>query len=88
MTDSSYDLTLLGLAKRALSYTGHIEDMGDDERVFLLGAFAGAVLRLEQQVRELWDENESDRTDKVLHQVMLALGASADWAGPLDEEKT
>jgi hypothetical protein len=45
-----YDATLLSLARHALSFTGHIEDMSEDQRVFLLGAFAGAVLRFQEQV--------------------------------------
>jgi hypothetical protein len=78
-----YDLTLLGLAERVKQFTGHIEDLGDDERVYLLGLFAGAVGRLEERVRELWVKNDDDKHAEArpaLHQVMLALGADENWA--------
>jgi hypothetical protein len=85
MTDSrtDRDVTLLGLAERAKRFLGHIEDMSDGERVFLLGAFAGAADRLRERVRELWAENDDDGYMEALpplHQVMLALGADEDWA--------
>jgi len=87
MTDDR-DLTLLGLAERVKQFTGHIEDMSGDERVYLLGLFAGAAGRLEARVRKLWAENDDDGYMEALpplHQVMLALGADENWA---EEEAT
>ena len=81
-TAADRDLTLLGLAERVKRYTGHIEDMSDDERVYVLGLFAGAVSRLEDRVRELYAEADDDGYMEALpelHQVMLALGAGEDW---------
>jgi hypothetical protein len=51
--DKPYDATLLGLASHALSFTGHVEDMSDDKRVFLLGAFSGATMALAGEVGKL-----------------------------------
>jgi hypothetical protein len=82
MTDD-HDLTLLGLAGRVQHFLGHIEDMSDDERVLVLGQFAGAVSRLRARVRELYAEDKRDgytAAAEALHQVMLALGADEDWA--------
>jgi hypothetical protein len=79
---ASYDLTLLGLAHRALKFAGHIENMSEEERVLLLGMFAGAVVRLQENVRALYKESDKeDNTEAlfVLHQVMLALGAGENW---------
>lgn len=55
MTDNpiDHDLTLTGLAERVSKFLGHIEDMSDEERVLVLGQFAGAVSRLRARVREL-----------------------------------
>ena len=83
VTDSRTELTLLILAERVKQFTGHIEDMSDDERVFLLGAFAGAADRLRERVRELRAENRADGYMEALpplHQVMRALGCPEDWA--------
>jgi hypothetical protein len=74
--------TLLDLAERVKRYLGHIEDMSDDERVQLLGAFAGAVDRLEARVRELYaDADDMSYMDALppLNQVMLALGVTEGW---------
>jgi hypothetical protein len=68
------DLTLLGLAKRAMSYTGHVEDLPEGERLLLLGAFAGAVMRFQQRVSELWDNSEGEQASAILRQVMLLAG--------------
>jgi hypothetical protein len=46
------DRSLLGAAARVRQFTGHIEDLGDDERVFLLGALAGGAEKLRGAVRE------------------------------------
>lgn len=54
------DLSLLALSARVQKFAGHIEDMGDDERVWLLGLFAGAALRLRDVVRGQWERNERD----------------------------
>jgi len=77
------ELTLLGLAHRVKQFTGHIEDMGDDERVWMLGLFAGAAGGVEARVRELYGQADDDGYMEALpplHQVMLALGAPEDWA--------
>ena len=60
MADTPDDLTLLALSARVQQFTGHIEDMGDDERVWLLGLFAGGVLRLRDVVRAEWERNSRD----------------------------
>lgn len=81
-TETDRDLTLLGLADRVKRYLGHIEDMPDDERVFVLGLFAGAVGRVEARVRELYAEDDRDGYMEALpslNQVMLALGAPEGW---------
>jgi hypothetical protein len=78
-----HDLTLLGLAERVNQFEGRIEDMSDDERVYLLGLFAGAVDRLRERVRELWTESRDEGSYEAmpgLYQVMLAMGASENWA--------
>jgi hypothetical protein len=84
-----HDLTLLGLAERVQQFTGHIEDMSGDERVLVLGQFAGAVSRLRARVRELWTESDRDGYTEALpplHRVMLALGADEDWAEGTDRD--
>jgi hypothetical protein len=84
MTDDpvDHDLTLLGLAERMRKFLGHIEDMGSDERVLVLGQFAGAVSRLRSEVRDLYTDNATTNTRALpaLYRVMLALGADEDWA--------
>lgn len=78
-----HDLTLIGLAERVTQVFGHIEDMSGDERVLLLGQFAGAVSRLRVRVRELYAEDDRNGYMEALpslNQVMLALGADEDWA--------
>jgi hypothetical protein len=83
MTEIDHDLTLLGLAERVSQFLGHIEDMSDEERVLVLGLFAGAVSRLQARVRELYAKaDDSSYMDALppLNQVMLALGADEDWA--------
>lgn len=80
--ESASDATLLALARRSLSFTGRIENMSEGERVFLLGAFTGAVLRLKDEVRRLYaayDADDNAEALAALHQVMLLLGASEDW---------
>lgn len=80
MTDR--DLTLLGLAERVTQFAGHIEDMSDDERVLVLGQFAGAVSRMQARVRELYAKADDDGYMDALpplNQVMLALGSGEDW---------
>jgi hypothetical protein len=82
MTETDHDLTLLGLAERVSHFLGHIEDMSDDERVLVLGQFAGAVSRLQARVRELYAKaDDGSYMDALppLNQVMLALGAGEDW---------
>jgi hypothetical protein len=71
--DGPYDITLLGLTTRSLSFAGHIEDMSGDERVFLLGAFAGGLLRLDELVLKLHEQG-SDETKAALQQVLFAMG--------------
>lgn len=86
----SHDMTLLGLAERVRQYFGHIEDMGDDDRVLLLGQFAGAVSRVQARVRELWAGNDEAGYMEALpplHQVMLALGADEDWAEEVSRDR-
>jgi hypothetical protein len=84
MTDDpiDHDLTLTGLAERVSKYLGHIEDMSSDERVLVLGQFAGAVSRLRAEVRDLYTDNATTNTRALpaLNQVMLALGADEGWA--------
>ncbi len=82
MTDTDRDLTLLGLAERVKRFTGHIEDMSDDERVYLLGAFAGTAGRLREHVEGLYADSATTNTRALpaLRQVMLALGADENWA--------
>jgi hypothetical protein len=80
---TGYDLSLLGLSARVKQFAGHIEDMGDDERVFLLGLFAGTADQLRDQVRKIYAKAGADGYMDALpplHQVMLALGAPEDWA--------
>jgi hypothetical protein len=80
--DPDPDPSLVGLAGRVREFTGHIEDMSDDERVSLLGQFAGAVGRLRARLRELYeDADEAGYMDALppLHQLALALGEPGDW---------
>ena len=71
------EMSLLGLAERVLQFLGHIEDMGDDERVFLLGAFEGAAARLRDDLRRWWLEADRDGYAEALPalgRVMDAIG--------------
>jgi hypothetical protein len=49
MPDAEYDLSLPGLTRRVGEFLGRIQDMGSDERVLLLGAFAGVVSRMQAE---------------------------------------
>jgi hypothetical protein len=46
MTTTDFASTDREMAERVRSYAGHIEDMGEEERVLLLGYLSTAVLRL------------------------------------------
>ena len=75
--------TILGLSACVKQFAGHIEDLGDDERVFLLGMFAGTADHLHDRVRKIYEEAAADGYMDALpplHQVMLALGDAEDWA--------
>lgn len=76
------DLSLLGLAGQVKRYLGHVEDMSDEERLLVLGQFAGAVSRFEARVRQLYAEADDMSYMEALpplNQVMLALGAGEGW---------
>jgi hypothetical protein len=45
MTDTDFPAQDRALVARMMGFLGHIEDMGDDERVFMLGALTGALER-------------------------------------------
>lgn len=84
------DLSLLALSARVQQFTGHIEDIGDDERVWLLGLFAGGVLRLCAVVREQWERNSRDGYMEALPPLGVLARALGDdgfeaWAEGLEE---
>lgn len=84
------DLSLLALSARVQQFTGHIEDMDDDERVWLLGLFAGGVLRLRAVVREQWERNSRDGYMEALPPLGALAAALGDdgfeaWAEGLEE---
>jgi len=71
------DLSLLGLAERVRQFLGHIEDMSNEERVFLLGAFEGTAMRLRDDLRRWWLEQDRDGYAEALPalgRVMDAIG--------------
>jgi hypothetical protein len=77
----SDNLTLLSLTHYALSFTGRIEEMSSDERVLLLGAFSGAVLRVQGELRALLAlyEREGDAGGALALGHALAFLGDADW---------
>jgi hypothetical protein len=82
-TGTAPDLTLLGLSARMKQFAGHIEDMSDDERVYMLGLFTGAADQLHARVRRIYEAADAGSYMDALpplHEVMLALGAPEDWA--------
>ena len=83
------DLTLLGLSARVQQFDGHIEDMDEDERVWLLGLFAGAALRLRAVVRAEWERNSRDSYMEALPPLGAVAKAIGDdsfeaWAEELE----
>jgi len=75
------DPSLLALSDLVVRFTGHAEDISPDSRLQLLGQFAGAVLRLRDEVSGLYADCVTVNTWALpaLHQVMLALGAPDNW---------
>lgn len=70
--------SLLELTAIVGTYLGHVEDMSDDDRLLLLGQFAGAVLALEARVREVYAKADADGYLEALPplaEVMRYLGA-------------
>jgi hypothetical protein len=68
-------LSLPGLAARVRQFLGHIEDMSDDERVFLLGAFEGAVARQQHDL-------DSDEAQAAVGRSVAALEEDCSQAWP------
>lgn len=83
--DPDPQLSLVGLADLVKQFAGRIEDMDGDQRVLVLGQFAGAVSRLRARLRELYEqEDEAGYAEALppLHQMALALGEPEDWHEP------
>jgi hypothetical protein len=75
-------MSLTGLVALLQPYIGHIEDLDDEKRIWLLGVFIGGVSRLRARVRELYrqaDEDDQVEAMAQLRQVALALGEPEDW---------
>jgi hypothetical protein len=78
-------LTLADLQGFVHSFTGHIEDMTDADKLFTLGKFAGAVSRLRAVLRELYEQPDPEVARgpsgyrAALRDVARVVGESEGW---------